>query len=108
MKKLLSNQNLIILLFFLNALDAGFTFVWLKLGVAVEFNPLLKDFTPEQIMALKVFIGANVTSVLMVFVDNRLIRPLTGLALVAYAVIIVYHLHFLAKAISMINVYINC
>ena len=83
----------------LNLLDGLFTLTYLQLGVAEEANPLMRlayEVSPLGFMAFKLLVVNAGVLVLAMNHGARLARWAKHLATLAYAVIVTWHLAFLA------------
>jgi hypothetical protein len=86
-------------LLFLNLLDGLFTLAFLQLGYAEEANPLMRavyDASPVSFMLVKLAIVSAGVLLLAVYSASRLARLAQKLALAVYAVIVTWHLAFVA------------
>lgn len=90
-------------LLFLNLLDGLFTLTFLQLGVAEEANPLMRaayDASPVGFMLLKVAVVSLGVLVLSLHQSSRLAQYALRGAIAVYAVIVTWHLAFLAHLLQ--------
>lgn len=86
-------------LLILNVLDGLFTLTYLQLGVAEEANPLMRlayEVSPLGFMAFKLLVVNAGVLVLAMHQGAKLARFAMHVATFAYAVIVTWHLAFLA------------
>lgn len=90
----------VVLLLVLNVLDGLFTLTYLELGLAHEANPLMREayaLSPLGFMVFKLLVVNAGVWVLAAHWSSRLARGALGAATFAYAVIVVWHVAFLAQ-----------
>ncbi len=83
----------------LNLLDAGFTVLWVSLGLAREANPLLRHLIAESpllFVSIKVLLVALGSWLLWRHRRRPLATVAIFLAFLAYYWILIYHLGFLS------------
>jgi hypothetical protein len=91
-----------VLLLVLNLLDAVFTLTFLQIGVAEEANPIMRmayESSPLSFMAIKLGIVNLGVAVLSSYREAVLARFALKFAVAIYAVIVTWHLAFLAHVI---------
>ncbi len=90
-------QGIVKALVVLNLLDAVFTLLWVRLGVAVEANALLRDLVVEHPLAF-VLVKLGLVSLGSLFLWLRRRRPLAVVAIFAaffiYYLVLLHHLRF--------------
>ncbi len=92
-----------VLLLFLNLADALFTSVYLHLNVAQEANPLMRmawEASPLTFMVVKLAVVSAGLFVLCLYRGTRLADLALKLAVGVYAVLLAWHLAFLAHVLS--------
>jgi len=97
--KLLTKATLI-LLFFLNLVDAFATHYWVVNGIAVEENPLMDflfDLSPVVFLFLKIFIGSFCIWFLIRRKKTTIIKFLIFPILIVYLYVTVMHYHIALK-----------
>jgi hypothetical protein len=90
----------LILLFFLNLVDAFATHYWVINGIAIEKNPLmgiLFDFSPVVFLFLKIFIGSLCIWFLIHRKKTTIIKFLIFPTLIVYLYVTVMHYHIALK-----------
>lgn len=88
-----------VLLLVLNLLDGLFTLSYLQMGVAQEANPVMRaayELSPVGFMALKLLVVNVGVVVLVLHRDSRVAQWALKAAVGVYAVIVTWHLAFLA------------
>lgn len=91
-----------ITLLLLNLADGLFTLTYLQLGVAYEANPIMRaayEFSPLGFMAMKLLVVNLGVAVLCWFRTSRFAQWALKASVFVYAVILVWHLAFLAHLI---------
>lgn len=91
-----------VVLLVLNLLDGLFTTAYLHLGVAEEANPLMRlawEVSPLLFMGVKLAVVSAGVAVLCAHRGTRLADVALKLAVGLYAVILVWHLAFLAHLV---------
>lgn len=86
----------------LNLLDGLFTTAYLQLGLAEEANPLMRmawEVSPLAFMAVKLAVVSAGLMVLCAHRGTKLADVALKLAVALYAVILVWHLAFLAHLV---------
>ncbi len=86
-------------LLLLNVLDGLFTLTFIELGVAEEANPLMRvayEVSPLGFMGFKLVVVNLGVWVLATHQESRLARAALNLATFVYAVIVTWHMAFLA------------
>lgn len=89
-------------LLFLNLLDGLFTLAYLQFGVAEEANPVMRaayEVSPMWFMAVKLFVVNAGVLVLSTYQQTRIAQVALKIAVGLYAVIVTWHLAFLAHLI---------
>ena len=89
-------------LLFLNLLDGLFTLAFLQLGYADEANPLMRaayDASPLGFMFLKLAVVNAGVLLLATYSASRLAALAQKVALAVYAVIVTWHLAFVAHLV---------
>lgn len=97
-----SLDRLGVLLLVMNLLDAVFTLTFLQIGVAEEANPIMRlanESSPVSFMAIKLGIVNLGVAVLASYRDAVLARLALQIAVAIYAVIVTWHLAFLAHVL---------
>ena len=91
-------------LLFLNLLDAVFTLTFLQFGLAEEMNPLMRaayETSPMSFMAVKLAVVSAGVFVLALHQSTRLAQIASKIAVAMYAVIVTWHLAFVAHLIAV-------
>lgn len=90
-------------LLFLNLMDGLFTLIYLQLGLAQEANPVMRaayEFSPMGFMAAKLAVVNAGTFVLCLYQQARVAQVALKASVALYAVIVTWHLAFLANLIT--------
>ncbi len=85
------------ILLVLNLFDAIFTLLWVRLGFAIELNPLLSFVADSSVLFVLVKIMLVCLGVLLLkkyISKNLLARFLLGTSLILYFGVVTYHLWF--------------